>query len=70
MKEKNDDWIRVEDQLPKHLQDVKFKGRFPYDGVGFFEKTENGYSFYFKTSENKIYQTYGVTHWKSNERKD
>ncbi len=57
------DWISTKDSLPTHMQDVIFKGKFPFKCIGFFEKTENGYTFFHKSNEKKIYHIYGVTHW-------
>ena len=58
------EWISIEDSLPEHLQEIKFKGKFPFDCNGFFEKTESGYIFFHNNSEKKkIYHIYGVTHW-------
>ncbi len=58
------EWISVKDSLPEDKQEVIFKGPFPCPMKGFFEKTEKGYKFFFKTvNSKKIYEIYGTTHW-------
>ena len=59
------EWISIKDELPRHKQEIKFKGAFPFECKGFFENTpEGGYIFWHKNyDKKKIYQIYGVTHW-------
>jgi Protein of unknown function (DUF551) len=59
------EWISVKERLPIHNQRVKFKGGFPYEMNGIFEKSENGYEFIHINSKKKVYHMYGVTHWMS-----
>lgn len=57
------EWISVKERLPYHMQKVNFKTHFYKPFSGFFEKTEQGHCFYHKGKTNKIYPSYGVTHW-------
>lgn len=29
-------WISVKDSFPTHMQEIKFKGKFPFECAGFF----------------------------------
>ena len=62
--EKFMEWISVKDRLPDHNQEIRFKGMFPFECEGFFEKTEKGFTFFHKSTDiKKIYSIYGITHW-------
>jgi len=57
-------WIKCSDRLPEPGEKVKFKGSFPFELQGLFEKSENGYEFLAVNEKlKKIYHIYGVTHW-------
>ena len=57
------EWISVKNELPNDKQEVVFKGHFPLECAGFFERSESGYEFFHLSKFKKIYSIYGVTHW-------
>ena len=59
-----EEWISVNDKLPKDKQVVKVKGDFDSERICFFKKLRN-FAMFAAGKMPFIFQVFGITHWKS-----
>jgi len=57
------EWVDIEKEHPYHWQKVKVKGKFSWEAICRFWKTEKGYRFVTDSISCRSYEIYGITHW-------